>query len=218
MTLCHCDIHIWRVYVIFLNESVVIVFIHTWRMLLPSRSTLSRSSLRVVYIKILHLLPNSYFSCLAFFFPDRQIHVTFLDRNRRHGYVCRYLCLLCSRACSWHKSHILKWNNYSYTCVWIVGLTSKWWMKPSGIWNGHCFLTLITPVLQEDINTFPHFCSLAGTKSYFICQESLRHLLGLICSRLHLRATCQLPGLLHLPVKTGFSASCTITNASLSCW
>lgn len=97
-------------------------------------------------------------------------------------------------------------------------LTPKSWKQPTGIWKGHCFLALITPVLQEDFKRehIRHFCSLTGTKSYIICQESRRHLLGLICSRLHLRVTSQLPGLLHLPVKTGFSASCPMSNASLS--
>lgn len=32
-----------------------------------------------------------------------------------------------------------------------------------------------------------------------------------------LQVTCQLPGLLHLPVKTRFSASCSMTKAGLSC-
>lgn len=178
-------------------------------MLLASRSTLSHPA-PLCWARTFYVLFQIPILTLLLFYPDRQLYVTFLDQNRWRAYI-----YMCSRA---YINHIFL-NNYSYTCVWIVALTSKWWMKPSGIWNGHCFLTLITPVLQGDIKSehIPLFCSLAGTKSYIICKESLRHLLGLICSRLRLQVTCQLPGLLHLPVKTRFSASCTMTNAGLSC-
>lgn len=86
-----------------------------------------------------------------------------------------YLCFLHFKARRWHKSHILQWNNYSYTHVGIVVLTSKWRVMPKGIWNGHCFLTLITPVLQEHVKHehIPHFCSTTWTKSYIMAQESL---------------------------------------------
>lgn len=86
-----------------------------------------------------------------------------------------YLCFLHFKTQSWHKSHIRQRNNYSYTCVRIVVLTSKWRMMPKGIWNGHCFLTLITPVLQEHIKHehIPHFCCTTWTKSYIMGQESL---------------------------------------------
>lgn len=105
----------------------------------------------------------------------------------------------------------LQWNNYS--CVWLVVLTPKWHKMPKGIWNGHCFLTLITPVLQEHVKHehISHFCRTTWTKSYIIAQESLGSL-GLFCPRLHPRVTSQLPGLLHLPVKPRLSTSCSITN------
>lgn len=96
--------------------------------------------------------------------------------------------------------------------LWLQHQSDTWCQK--GIWNGYCFLTLITPVLQEHIKHehIPHFCSTTWTKSYIIGQELLRRSLGLICSRLHLRVTSQLPGLLHLPVKLRLSASCTMTD------
>lgn len=142
----------------------------------------------------------------------------FLDQRYWHGYDYRYFCFLCSRAQSSHKTYILKQNNYSCAYFWTLLLTTKSWKKPTGIWKGHWFLTVITQVLQEDIKRehIRHFCGLTGTKSYIICQESLRHLLGLICSRLHLRVTSQFTGLLDLPVKTRFSASCKMSNASWS--
>lgn len=165
-----------------------------------------------------HSTSSSKFLFFLSWFLSRQTTLCNISRSKLLTCICLDVFMPAVLE-SLNKSHILKWNNYSYTCVWIVALTSKWWMKPSGIWNGHCFLTLITQVLQGDIKSehIPLFCSLAGTKSYIICQESLRHLLGLICSRLRLQVTCQLPGLLHMPVKTRFSASCTMTNAGLSC-
>lgn len=179
-------------------------------MLLPSRSAHSHPA-PLCWARTFYALFQIPILTILLFYPNRQLYVQFLDQNHWHAYI-----YMCSRA---YINHIfLSETICSYTCIWIVALTSKWWIKPSGIWNGHCFLTLITLVLQEDIKSehIPLFCSLAGTKSYIICQKSLRHLLGLICLRLRLQVTCQLPGLLYLPVKTRFSASCTMTNAGLS--
>lgn len=104
-----------------------------------------------------------------------------LDQNKKSVDVWKWLI---SSNC-WHKSRILKWNNYSYTCVWIVVLTPKWRTMPKGIWNGRCFLTLITPALQEHVKHehISHFCSTNSNKDLHYSRGILTHSWGLICPR-----------------------------------
>lgn len=189
-------------------------------MLLPSRSTLSNPAPLCGSRIPPHLLPNSYFSCLAFFCSQQtnaqQFSIYIADMDTPAG-----IYAYCARELAADINHIFLSETITATPafgLWDWHQSDEWSHQVFGMATAFWHLLPQYYKKTSRVNTFPYFCSLAGTKSYFICQESFKHLLGLICSRLHLRATCQLPGLLHLPVKTGSSASCTITNASLSCW
>lgn len=114
-----------------------------------------------------------------------------------------YLRFLHFKTQSWHKSHIHQRNNYSYTCVRIVVLTSKWRVMPKGIWNGHCFFDSHYPSITRTRQawTYSPFLLFNLNKELLYGPGIFRRSLGLIRRRLHLRVTSQLPGLLHLPVK-----------------
>lgn len=86
MSLCRGDIHMVHVYVISLSESVIISFINMQRMLLPSRSTLSRPA-PLCWARTFYILFQIPVLPLLLFYPDRQLYVTFLDQNRWRAYI-----------------------------------------------------------------------------------------------------------------------------------
>lgn len=124
-----------------------------------------------------------------------------------------------SRTYCWHKSNILKWRNYSRTCVWDCGFDTRvthdakryleWPMlfdtHYPGITRTRQAWTYF-PFLQYNLNKELHYSS-----------GIFRRSLGLICPKLHPWVTSQLPGLLHLPVKHWLSTSLLNNKHDLSC-
>lgn len=131
----------------------------------------------------------------------------------------RYLCCLHFKAPCWNKSHILKWNSYSYTCTWIVVLTPKWCMMPKRYLEWPMVFDTHYPGITRTRQAWTYFPfpQYNLNKGLHYSGGILRRSLGLICPGLHPWVSSQLPGLLHVPVKASALSVLLNNKHDLSC-
>lgn len=115
----------------------------------------------------------------------------------------RYLCSVHFKALAYNKSHILKWNDYSYNRVWIAAFDTKVTHNAKRYLENPLLSDTHYPNITRTRQawTYSPFLRYNSNKELHYSPGILRRSLGRILPRLRPWVTSQRAGLLHLPVK-----------------